>query len=98
MDNVRSWDKINCNISHTPQNIVLTCVPCNIERSNRSLELMQTFTKHKQYAVDNDYPVVLTNIHEVEQFQEAIVNGLCNISHISNIVREHVLVMLLAIT
>jgi hypothetical protein len=34
LDNQPSWDRINCNIPHALQNIVLTCVPCNIERSN----------------------------------------------------------------
>jgi hypothetical protein len=42
LDNQPSWDRIDCNLPHTLQNIVLTCVPCNIETSNRSLELMQT--------------------------------------------------------
>jgi hypothetical protein len=83
-----SWDRIDCNFSHTLQNIVFTCVPCNIERSNRSLELMQTLTQRKQYTLNNHFPLVLTNIHVVEQMQEAIVGCLSNVLHRYNIAGE----------
>jgi hypothetical protein len=81
LENPPSWDRIDCKLHHTLQNIVLTCVPCNVERSNRSLELMQSLIQRKQYAVDNFFPLVLTNIHVVEQMQEAIVGGLSNVWH-----------------
>jgi hypothetical protein len=45
-DNQPSWDGIDCNIPQTLQN-VLICFPCNVERSNRSLELMQILTQTK---------------------------------------------------
>jgi hypothetical protein len=85
--NISSWDRIDCKLPHTHENIVLTCAPCNIERSNRSLELMQTIIQRKQYAVNNFFPLVLTNIH-VEQMQEAIVGGLSNVWYRSNIAGE----------
>jgi hypothetical protein len=40
LENQPSWNRIDCNLPHTLQNIVLTFVSCNVERSNRSLELM----------------------------------------------------------
>jgi hypothetical protein len=49
---------------------------------------MQTIMQCKQYTVDNYLRVVLTNIHVVEQIQEAIVGGLSNVWHRSNIVGE----------
>jgi hypothetical protein len=49
---------------------------------------MQTLTQRKQYALDNHFPLVLTNIHVVEQMQNAIVGGLSNVWHRSNIVCE----------
>jgi hypothetical protein len=80
-----SWDRIHCNFSHILQNIVLTCVPYNIERSNRSVELMETLTQRKQYTLNNHFPLVLTNIHVVEQMEQAIVGGFRNVWHMSNI-------------
>jgi hypothetical protein len=88
LENPPSWDRIDCKLPHTLQNIILTCVPCNVERSNRSLELMQTIIQRKQYAVNNFFPLVLTNIHVVEQMQNAIVGGLSNVWHRSNIAGE----------
>jgi hypothetical protein len=49
---------------------------------------MQTLTQRKQYALDNYFPFVLTNIHVVEQIQNAIVGGLVNVCHRSNITSE----------
>jgi hypothetical protein len=49
---------------------------------------MQTIMQRKQYAVDNYFPLVLTNIQLVEQIQEAIVGGLRNIWYRSNIAGE----------
>jgi hypothetical protein len=49
---------------------------------------MQTIIQHKQYAVNNYFPLVLTNIHVVEQMQNAIVSSLSNIWHRSNIAGE----------
>jgi hypothetical protein len=49
---------------------------------------MQTLTQRKQYDLDNHFPLVLTNIHVVEQMQEAIVGGLSNDWHRSNIAGE----------
>jgi hypothetical protein len=49
---------------------------------------MQTLTQRKQYTLDNQFPLVLTNIHVVEQMQEAIVGGLSNVWHRSNIAGE----------
>jgi hypothetical protein len=46
---------------------------------------MQTIIQRKQYAVDNFFPLVLTNIHVVEQMQNAIVGSLINVWHRSNI-------------
>jgi hypothetical protein len=88
LNNVPSWNRIDYNLSHTLENVVLTCVMYNVERSNRSLELMQTLTQRKQYPIDNHFPLVLTNIHIVEQMQEAIVGGLSNVWHRSNIAGE----------
>jgi hypothetical protein len=68
-------------LPHVLENIVLTCIPCNIERSNRALEFMQTIMQRKQYAVDNYFHLVLTNIHVVEQMQNAIVGRLSNVLH-----------------
>jgi hypothetical protein len=34
LDNQPSWDRIDCKLPHTLENIVLTCVSCNVERSN----------------------------------------------------------------
>jgi hypothetical protein len=87
-DNQPSGDRIDCKLSHNLDNVALTCVPCSIERSNRSLELMQTIIQRKQYAVDNYFPLELTNIHVVEQMQNAIVGGLSNVWHRSNIAGE----------
>jgi hypothetical protein len=47
---------------------------------------MQTLTQHKQYALDNHFPLVLTNIHVVEQMQNVIVGGLSNVWRRFNIV------------
>jgi hypothetical protein len=88
LDNQSSWDRIDCNLPHTLQNIVLTYVPCNIERSNRSLELVHTIIQCKQYTVDNHFPLVLSNIHVVEQIEEAIVGDLSNVWHRSNTAGE----------
>jgi hypothetical protein len=88
LDNQPSWDRIDCKLSHTLDNIVLTCISCIVERSNRSLELMQTIIQRKQYALDNHFPLVLTNIHVVEQIQNTIIGGLRNVWHRSNIARE----------
>jgi hypothetical protein len=49
---------------------------------------MQTLTQRKQYALDNHFPLVLTNIHVVEQMKNAIVGGLSNVWHRSNIAGE----------
>jgi hypothetical protein len=49
---------------------------------------MQTLTQRKQYALDNHYPLVLTNIRVVEQMQNAIVGSLNNVWHKSNIAGE----------
>jgi hypothetical protein len=49
---------------------------------------MQTIIQRKQYAVDNYFPLALTNIYVVEQMQEAIVGGLNNVLHRSNIAGE----------
>jgi hypothetical protein len=49
---------------------------------------MQTIIQRKQYAVDNFFPLVLTNIHVVEQMQNAIVGGHSNVRHRSNVAGE----------
>jgi hypothetical protein len=49
---------------------------------------MQTIPQRKQYAIDNHFPLILTNIHVVEQMQETIIGYLRNISHRSDIVCE----------
>jgi hypothetical protein len=49
---------------------------------------MQTIIQHKQYTVENYFPLVLTNIYVVEQMQEAIVGGLSNVWHRSNVAGE----------
>jgi hypothetical protein len=49
---------------------------------------MQILTQRKQYALDNHFPLVLTNIQVVEQMQEAIVGGLSNVWQRSNIAGE----------
>jgi hypothetical protein len=49
---------------------------------------MQTLTQRKQYALDNHFSLILTNIHVVEQMQNAIVGGLSNVWHRSNIAGE----------
>jgi hypothetical protein len=49
---------------------------------------MQTLIQRKQYTLDNHFPLVLTNIHVVEQMQEVIVGGLSNVWHRSNITGE----------
>jgi hypothetical protein len=49
---------------------------------------MQTLTQPKQYALDNHFPLVLTNIYVVEQMQEAVEDGLNNVWHRSNIAGE----------
>jgi hypothetical protein len=88
LDNQSLWDRIGCRLPHTLEKIVLTCVSCNVERSNQSLELIQTIIQRRQYAVDNFFPLVLTNTHVVEQMQNAIVRGLSNVWHRSNIAGE----------
>jgi hypothetical protein len=49
---------------------------------------MQTIIQRKQYALDNHFPLVLTNIHVVEQMQEAIVGGFSNVLYRSIIVGD----------
>jgi hypothetical protein len=49
LENQPSWNRIDCKLPHTLENIVLTCISCNVERSNLSLELMQTIIQRKQY-------------------------------------------------
>jgi hypothetical protein len=49
---------------------------------------MQILTQRKQYALDNHFPLVLTNIHVVEQKQEVFVGGLSNVLQRSNIAGE----------
>jgi hypothetical protein len=88
LDNVQSCYRINCKLPHTLENIVFTNISCNAERLNRSLELMQTIMQCKQYAVDNYFPLILTNMHVVEQMQNAIVSGLSNVWYRSNIAGE----------
>jgi hypothetical protein len=49
---------------------------------------MQTLTQQKQYAQNNHFSLVLTNIHVVEQMQESIAGGLSNVWNRSNIEGE----------
>jgi hypothetical protein len=88
LDNLQSWDRIDYELPHTFQNIVLTCVSCDVERSNRSLELIQTIMQRKQYELDNYFHLALTNIHVIEQMQEALVGNLSNVWYCSNIAGE----------
>jgi hypothetical protein len=74
--------EITHNISYKDRNVSV------YKRSNRSLELIQTIIQRKQYPVDNYFHLVLTNIHVVEQMEEAIVGGLSNVWYRSNIANE----------
>jgi hypothetical protein len=49
---------------------------------------VHTLTQRKQFALDNHFPVVLTNFHVVEQMQEAIVGCFSNVWYRSNIAGE----------
>jgi hypothetical protein len=49
---------------------------------------MQTILQRKQYPTDNHFPLVLPNIHRQEQTQNAIVDGLSNVWHRSNVAGE----------
>jgi hypothetical protein len=87
-NNSQSPDRIDCHLAHTLENIVLTCVPCNKARSNQSLELVQTLVQLKQYAIDSNYPLVLTNESVIRQLQDAILGGLSNVWDLSNVAEE----------
>jgi hypothetical protein len=69
-NNPQSPDRIDCNLPHTVDNIVLSCVHYNKARSNQSLELVQT------------------NESVIRQLQDAIVAGLINVWHKSNVAGE----------
>jgi hypothetical protein len=71
--NPRFPDRIDCHLPHTIDNIVLCCIPCNKALSNQSLELVQTLVQLKQYAKENNYPLLLTNQSLIRQLQDAIV-------------------------
>jgi hypothetical protein len=51
----------------TVDNIVLCCIPCNKARSNQSLKLAQTLVQLKPYAIDSNYPLVLTNENVIRE-------------------------------
>jgi predicted transcriptional regulator len=87
-NNPPSPDGIDCRLPHTVDNIVLCCVPCNKARSNQSLELVQTLVQLKQYAKENNYLLVRTNESVIIQLQDAIVCGLSNVWHRSNVTRK----------
>jgi hypothetical protein len=46
---------------------------------------VQTLVQLKQYAIDNNYPLELTNESVIRQLQDAIVGGLSNVWHRSNV-------------
>jgi hypothetical protein len=87
-NNPPSPDRIDGHLAHTLENIVLACLPSNKARSNQSLELVQTLVQLKQYAIENNYPLVLRNENVIRQLQDAIVGGLSNVWHRSNVEGE----------
>jgi hypothetical protein len=87
-NNPPSPDRIDCHLPHIVDNIVLCCVPCNKARCNQLLELVQTLVQLKQYVKENNYPLVLTNESVIRQLQDAIVGGLSNVWHRSNVIGE----------
>jgi hypothetical protein len=59
LNNQPSLDRIDLKISHTLENFILTYISCSVERSYRSLKLMNTIIQYKQFGIYNHFPLVV---------------------------------------
>jgi hypothetical protein len=80
-----TFDRIDNHLSHSLNNIVLTCNECNRRRSNRSLEEVQLEVQLLKYAKANQLPLTLIDERVVALVQRGITGGLSNVYHRYNV-------------
>jgi hypothetical protein len=72
----------------TLENIQLSCCECNCIRSNHNGNISRVKIQIRNFALQNNLPMTLTNKETIQHLEEAEYGGLSNVMHRINIAGE----------
>ena len=83
-----TFDRIDNNKSHTKDNIMFACKTCNVLRGKRDYEETRLVVQLRNYCLEHNLPMTLTDEKAVKIIREGITGGLSIVHHRVNIKDE----------